>query len=217
MSTTSSAMVRALKSKYGTPANVLRKLGLDAEMLGSLASPPPPPSPVHDDEDGDDRLKKFRLAVEKMLGELAASGALSDEKHAAAVQMLQEHCPDGHDAEPDDKDAEFREHLKRAGLGEDDIERACDIVRNATKGAKDFASGEPHNNFAIAGERGRGSELASDAALRRKYPEIARLLPSLPAQRPAPRLAADAARLSDGAYRSCVSKYGADFTRIRTG
>jgi hypothetical protein len=110
-------------------------------------------------------------------------GGLSDEKMAAMARLLDEHAPEGHDEEPDTDEA-FKAHLKSKGLSDEDVTRALSIVHGAVK-AKDYASGEPRNNFAISGERGRGSELATDAALRRKYPGVARLGPSLPPCRPA--------------------------------
>ena len=190
MTTRSTKLGAALRARFpGGPRQALRALGLDESML-----PAPPPAPRHDNNGAGEgngegsRLKKLRWAIERLLHD---DLNLSDEQMARVADLLEQHAPaDGHDEEPDTDEA-FVEFLKDKGLGEDDCQRALDLVHKATKGARDFAAGEPKNNFAISGERGRGSELASDAALRRRYPEVARLLPALPPMRPAERLVTD--------------------------
>ncbi len=194
--TTTSRLGAELRRRYGTPANVLKKLGLDAEMLGSLAVPPPPPSPRHgggeDDENGEGgKMSAARRAAERVMD---GWGTLLTPEQKA--ELLEE-CFSAEDgrrelAGDDEDDEERRQKLatflrQRGGLSEDDI-----------KTALDFAAGRPENNFQIEGERGRGSQLAGDAAFRRRWPEAARIAGEGDADRSRgwlpSRLAGDAAR-----------------------
>ena len=198
--TTRSQLAVALRRNFSSPRAVLRKLGIDENVL----SEPPPP---RHDENGGDKMMAMRHAIERLLSEQN----LPDEKMAAVVDLLNEYAPEGRDESPDDElDIEaLRTFLKKHGMADDDIKAACDVV-----------AGLPRN--AIEGGL-RGGQLASDAALRRfskKYPDAMRVEAGPRRERPsthARRLALDTATAAVAGNASLERKYGQDFARIKIG
>ncbi len=178
---TGSKLGAALRARFpGGPRQALRALGLDESVLSAT-----PPS------NNTDATKRMRVELEQVLAE-----HIDDEQAISKILgVLDRHAPfdrvadDDPNAEKvrelagdDETEEERREKLmsflREKGMSEDDCAKAADAAW-------------PANNFSMGGA-GRGSQLmAGDAALRRKYPEVARLLPTLPPQRPEPRMAAD--------------------------
>ncbi len=146
MPITANKLTAALKRKYGTPAAVFRRLGLDEN---ANALPPPMRG------SSDDPLREMRLEFERLLAELH----LGDEHHAKVLELLDRHAPleagdadpplvssspiqnersNGHDEDDDEKRlGQFAEFLRRKGFSSSDIATAIDIARNGGGTAKD--------------------------------------------------------------------------------
>ncbi len=155
MSTKSTAMVRALKAKFGSPAAVLAKLGLDSNLLDeNLLSAPPAAA-----SNNTDAIKKVRAAIEQVLSDI--DGRDLDEKSQRQIghilellNKLDDDDPNlaGDDETPEEKEQRFAKFLSDRGFGEDDIRRACD-----------HANGKPQNVFQAGSLR--GSQLAGDSGI----------------------------------------------------
>ena len=158
MPITANKLTAALKRKYGTPAAVFRRLGLDEN---ANALPPPMRG------SSDDPLREMRLEFERLLAELH----LGDEHHAKVLELLDRHAPleagdadpplvssspiqnersNGHDEDDDEKRlGQFAEFLRRKGFSSSDIATAIDIARNGGGTAKDrLPVSRPRRRFA---------------------------------------------------------------------
>ena len=165
------ALKRALQAKFGPPGRtskrrILKQLGLDEDL----------DAPAAFGGGNTDALKKMRVDIENLLGELDL-----DEKQVGKIlALLDKHAPFDRldDNDPNAERArelagqagdteggtreKFRELLRQAGLSDRDIDKAFEIATSAAKDAKkarDDALGLPKPAPA-----GFGGRLGMDAA-----------------------------------------------------
>ncbi len=180
---TISRLGAALKRRFPGPAGrkkVASILGID-ESLISAAAPEPAVNGGGEGEN-DDRLQELRNAIEAALSEGNKVNRVHPELHGKILELLKRAAPPtvdmARDNETDEERREkFREFLKTAGLGEDDVMKACDIVSRA-RSARDAMPAnalEGGAGGALSGkkvDRPRTRIAADELRLQRRFPGI---------------------------------------------
>jgi hypothetical protein len=115
----------ALRGKYRSPADALRALGLDADLVDPASTTARTP--------GDDRTNEMRREIEQLLSDLR----LDDGPTGKILELLKKYAPDGRTVGDNDKVDEYdkvRKFLGEKGFDDADIDEAIALGR---RGATD--------------------------------------------------------------------------------
>jgi hypothetical protein len=179
-----SRLLRALKSRYASPAAVLKKLGIDAALIRDEAVSSGMPSlpaatelhnllasrfsHIKDDEEVG---RMFEL-VEELADERRKAGDHIPRK----IETMPEQNMGAHDDEHDDHLEPFREHLRDHGLSEDEVEEAAKLGRDFIRNRR--SNGHDRRPLPAAGHGGFGGHISGrskDADLRQAREHMARI------------------------------------------
>jgi hypothetical protein len=187
------ALKRRFPGKNGRK-HVASILGIDESLISAAA--PEPAVGGNGESEGDDRLKELRTAIEAALSEGDHSNRIHPELLGKILELLKRASPPSVDMARDDETEEerrekFREFLKRAGLGEDDVMKACDIV-SRPRSARDAM---PNPGLPSRGGMGGATSgstymppelrIANDARLQKRFPGIELVVGEVVDRRPA--------------------------------
>ncbi|MGO9682380.1 MAG: hypothetical protein ACLPTZ_07300 [Beijerinckiaceae bacterium] len=129
-----SKLAAALRQKFpggakgGGAKGVLRRLGLDENLLDDLRKPVASGNGNSGGE-SDGRLKELRHALSAAVEKAGLSNRIHSDVAAEILELLDRHAP--YALDEDDPLASFKKLLRANGLSEDDVMKACDIAARA--------------------------------------------------------------------------------------
>jgi hypothetical protein len=194
MATKSSKLLRALKARFPRgPRQVLRKLGLDEDLLEV---------PESDSRGEHDSAMQLRLELEKAIDEeMSHYGGLTEKCYGKLLDILDRHAPHGGgdrrkatpdeiepmtetmpaqnmgaaDDEHDDGLEPFRDRLRDHGLSEDEVEHATRLARDHLRRKRANGRDRLPIPAAHGGFGGHLSGRSKDANLRKARDRMAKI------------------------------------------